>query len=101
MGLVTARIGHLVSNSVPLRTAGIAAVAGGGVLAAQYAWGEDFGTRQTEPSWQNHLVAGAGLLVGAGMWMGNAPAARIVPIIGGAALGAFLVAPMARRAIAE
>jgi predicted oxidoreductase len=102
MGLLTARIGHVVSSSAPIRLAGYAALAGAGVIAAEYAWGEDFGTRQSTPSWHNHVVAGVGAATGLAMWMNSSAAAKPAVIIaGGAALGAYLVAPMLRRALAE
>lgn len=105
MGLVAARMGHVVSNSAALRTAGHATLAGAGVVAVQYAWGEDFSQRQSSPTWQNHLVMGAGALVAGATWVSgaspatNARAAGM--ILGGSALGAYLVAPMVRRALAD
>ena len=105
MGLVTARIGHTMSSSTPIRLAGHAALAGAGVVAAQYAWGQDFGERQPTPTWHNHVVMGAGALVAGGVWVtGSSPStnARAAGIIlGGSALGAYLVAPMVRRALAD
>ena len=105
MGLMTARVGHTLSNSMPLRLASYATLAGAGVVSAQYAWGEDFSRRQSAPTWQNHVVMGAGALVAGGTWVTgatpstNARAAGL--ILGGSALGAYLVAPMVRRAVAD